>query len=252
MAGAIAFHYLGWLRGVERGLRAILTPIQQKMYSASHSVSNNFRFLKSRSDYLAFAQHYDEMSTELATTTAQLKIAWAENDQLRNLLHFQTAKKINPIVAKVVGKELDSPDQTVILNRGGSDGVKIGEPAVAGDGVLVGKIIKVEPDISIMRLTDDRASRVGATVLNHAASMGVVEGGYGLSLGMSLIPRDDIVVVGDQIVTSGLEPVIPRGLLIGAVAVVENEPYKPFQSAVVAPAVDLSKITIVGVLPTAP
>ena len=52
----------------------------------------------------------------------------------------------------------------------------------------------------------------------------------------------------DQIITSGLEQSIPRGLLIGEVAVAENEAYQPFQQAVLTTATDLSKLTIVSVL----
>ena len=41
---------------------------------------------------------------------------------------------------------------------------------------------------------------------------------------------------------------MPYGLLIGTVAVVENEAYKPFQQAVLNPATDLSHLTLVTVL----
>jgi len=77
-----------------------------------------------------------------------------------------------------------------------------------------------------------------------------VEGGYGISLRMNLIPRDEAVRIGDQVVSSGLEKNIPRGLLIGTVAVIENEPYKPFQQAILNSVADLSKLTVVGALLT--
>jgi rod shape-determining protein MreC len=89
---------------------------------------------------------------------------------------------------------------------------------------------------------------IAATILNKDASLGVVEGGYGLSVRMNFIPRNEDVFVGDKIITSGLEESIPRGLLIGEVAVLENEAYQPFQQAVLATAIDPSKLTVVSVL----
>jgi rod shape-determining protein MreC len=85
-------------------------------------------------------------------------------------------------------------------------------------------------------------------VLNDDSSPGVVDGGYGISLRMQFIPRNENVHIGDQIVTSGLEDKIPKGLLLGTVAVVENEAYQPFQEAVLTPAVNLSKLTFVTVI----
>jgi rod shape-determining protein MreC len=113
---------------------------------------------------------------------------------------------------------------------------------------MIGKIIQVERDISVARLVNDNQSSVGATMLNRDRSLGVVEGGFGISLQMNLIPRDEVVQIGDSIVTSGLEEFIPRGLVLGTVASIENEAYKPFQKAIVTPGVDLSKLTIVSIV----
>ena len=65
---------------------------------------------------------------------------------------------------------------------------------------------------------------------------------------MDFIPRNEVVLVGDMVVTSGLEETIPRGLLIGEVAVAQNEAYQPFQQAVLTPSTDLTKLFIVSVL----
>ena len=154
------------------------------------------------------------------------------------------------MAAEVVGKNTDSADKTIIINVGEEAGLKVDQPVVAGDGILVGKITKVEKQLAVVRLISDNQIKVAATVLNNERSLGVVEGGYGLSVRMSFIPRNEVVQVGDQIITSGLELNIPRGLLIGSVAAVENEPYQPFQQAVLTPAADLAKLTLVSVLLT--
>lgn len=113
---------------------------------------------------------------------------------------------------------------------------------------MIGTIAKIEKNISLVRLINDNQSKIAATILNRDNSLGVVEGGYGLSIRMNFIPRNETVLIGDKIITSGLEQTIPKGLLIGEVAVAENEAYQPFQQAVLTSATDLSKLFIVSVL----
>lgn len=149
-----------------------------------------------------------------------------------------------------MAKNLDTADQIIILNRGANDGIKIDSPVTSGDGVLVGKIIKVEDSISFARVLSDNQSKIAATILNSDHSLGIIEGGFGLSIKMNFIPRNENIITGDQIITSGLELGMPRGLTIGKVAAIENESYQPFQQAVITPAVDYEKINFVGVLTT--
>jgi rod shape-determining protein MreC len=183
-------------------------------------------------------------------SAAKINILIDENNSLKQLLKFQDSGKTKMAVARVIGKNTDSTDQTILIDRGSTEGIKIGQPVIVGDGILVGKVIKAEDGISTVRLMNDSQFKIAATVLNNSRSLGVVEGGYGLSIKMNFIPRNETVMNGDQIITSGLEPNMPRGLLIGTVTAIENETYQPFQAAVLAPVTDLSKLYLVSVLLT--
>lgn len=176
------------------------------------------------------------------------KILEQENFELKNQLNFKNKDTFNLITAEIVAKNLDTADQVIILNRGINDGIKLDSPVTSGDGVLVGRIIKVEENISFARVLSDNQSKIAATILNNDHSLGIIEGGFGLSIKMNFIPRNENIITGDQIITSGLEMGMPRGLIIGKVAAIENESYQPFQQAVITPAVDYEKIIFVGVL----
>ena len=84
--------------------------------------------------------------------------------------------------------------------------------------------------------------------MSRDRSIGIVEGGYEISIQMNFIPQNEELNVGDAIVTSGLEETIPRGLLIGRVEAVKKEAYEPFQQAVITPAAPLHALTVVTVL----
>ena len=198
---------------------------------------------------------YNTCLTDIAKTdvlTAQFKILQKDNAELRKQLGFKQAQATQSVAAEVVGNNLDGAEQTLVINQGSTAGVAVDQPVVVGNGVLIGKIIKTEAAIAMVRLISDNRSKIGAIILNDERSQGVVEGGYGISLRMQFIPRNETVHIGDQIVTSGLEDKIPRGLVIGTVAVVENEAYQPFQQAVLTPATALEKLTLVGVVITNP
>ena len=245
----IFFHYLGWLNFIERSAKALIIPISTKI--THWRVSSQDFFSSYFSDKDELTTRYDKcLAKNQDTDIAEVKIKdlEQENSELRKQLSFFHRRNFTHITANVVGLNTDNIEKMIIINAGEQDGLKIDQPVIVGDGVIVGTIAKVEKDISMVRLINDNQSKVAATLLNKDGSLGVVEGGYGLSIKMNFIPRDEVVLVGDKVITSGLEENVPRGLLIGEVSVAENEAYQPFQQAVLTPAVDLSKLFIVSVL----
>ncbi|MEK7213002.1 MAG: rod shape-determining protein MreC [Patescibacteria group bacterium] len=246
----IFFNFFGWLNPVKNFLVYSLSPILAGTNKWGIKMGDSYRFFNSREEFFsAYTQCVGDLQGQ-ELIKAQLKILAEENTELKKQLSFKQRAKAPQMAAEVVGKNTDSADKTIIINVGEEAGLKVDQPVVAGDGILVGKITKVEKQLAVVRLISDNQIKVAATVLNNERSLGVVEGGYGLSVRMSFIPRNEVVQVGDQIITSGLELNIPRGLLIGSVAAVENEPYQPFQQAVLTPAADLAKLTLVSVLLT--
>ncbi len=244
----IFFNYIGWLNPIKKGVRSIFLPIFAKTNDLSVKVGENYEFFKNREEFFeSYRQcRADQLNTQIEE--ASLAILIEENLQLKEILSFQERSKSVSKIARVIGKNIEKTDQTIIIDRGTEEGMLPDQPVVVGNGLLIGKIVKAENGVAIVRLINDNQSKIAATVLNHERSLGVVEGGYGLSIKMNFIPRNETVRIGDQIVTSGLEENIPRGLLIGTVTAIENETFRPFQSAVLVPGADLNKLSIVSVL----
>jgi len=65
---------------------------------------------------------------------------------------------------------------------------------------------------------------------------------------MEYIPQEEAINVGDIVLTSGLGGVMPKGLVIGQVTEVQQMGYALFQSAIVRPAVDFSRLELVLVI----
>lgn len=244
----IVMHSLGWLGIIERFVFHSIIPISRSLYTVKEKQGVELAGFTSVEE---LAQAY--ISLQHACVIKEKKdidvvLLQQENASLREQLRFVQRTSVTSVGVDVIGKNIDQIGSTLLINRGEKDGVAEGQPVVAEDGILIGKVAKVYSDSAIVRLINDNHSRVAATILNEEKSIGLVEGGYGISVRMDFIPQNEVITVGDMIITSGLEARVPRGLLIGKVESVEKEVYEPFQRAILSPLLPLDRLTTVSVL----
>ncbi len=247
----ITTHYIGWLSSVENFFTNLITPGSKLMYSISVEANEKEQFESVDELWTAYEELKDKL-IDNEVNQVQMKLVSQENIELKEQLNFIQEKKYTSIGAEVIGKNLDPIENTLILNRGVNDNIEVGQPVIVANGILIGKIVKVEDKLSVVRLINDNQSRIASTIMNQDKSIGLIEGGYGISVHMNFIPQNETIQIGDMIVTSGLEQELPKGLLIGKIEAIEKEAYQPFQKAVIAPSTNLDKITLVSILLTRP
>ena len=233
---AIGMHYAGWLLPIEFFFRKLINPTSRAVYNIG--VQDGVPLLAK-----------DHEISQLQAENALLK---HENNELRNQLNFFSSSSLysvgSEVKVDVIGKNIEPLGNTLVLDRGASVGIKKGNPVIIGTGVIIGKIARVEEDISIVQLLTDNQSKIAATIVNKDKTIGLVEGGYEISVRMNFIPQNEEVHISDIVVTSGLEKDIPRGLLIGKIESIQKEAHHPFQQAIIAPVIPFDKIRIVSVI----
>jgi len=244
----IFFHYVGILRPVEDVLYNLLTPISSSIYSAKNNINSRYTNFKNRKQVNELYNKCIVDNKKIDTYNTKIQILEEENKKLQKIVNFTSNTTNNLVTTRAIGKNTDNLSKMIIIDVGEKNGIKIGQPVVSDGNILIGTIAKIQNNISFVRLINDNQSKIAATMLNKDKSLGIVEGGYGLSLRMTLIPREEIIILGNKVITSGLQKNIPSGILIGEVAVAENEAYQPFQQAVLNPATNLSKLDIVSVI----
>jgi rod shape-determining protein MreC len=237
----IVFHFLGILNPFENFIKSALNLGVAPLYKIGVNIND-----KQNQSFVCY--DLQQELSELKIDRAKLTLLEDENNQLKEQLAFFENKKYDHVGAKVIGKDYELFGNSIILNKGSNDGIEEGDPVIVSNGVLVGKVLKVDETTSVVRLLSDNQSRVAATLTNKDKSIGLIEGGYGISIRMNLIPQNEMINIGDIVITSGLEEKIPRGLLIGSVEAVEKEPYQPFQRAVLTPLSVLEKVFLVSVI----
>lgn len=244
----IFIHYLGWLKPIENFARQVINPGAGRIYKWSVAFEGNEEKFDSVEDledaYIALKNSY--LSAVVDKT--ELELLKEENKELREQLNFLESAKYNMVGAFVIGESIEPLRNSLIIDRGDDDGIAVGQPVVVNKGILVGKIIRTEKNTSIVQLINDHQSRVAGSIMNKDKSIGVIEGGYGISIRMNFIPQNELVQTGETIITSGLEENIPYGLVVGSIDVVEKEAYQPFQKAIITPIANLEKIREVSVI----
>ncbi len=246
----VFFNYLGWFDFAKKTLRQLFIPFIRQSGEFSVKIKDDYEFFQNREQFFDAYRAAQLSLQKRDENEARLKLLEEENVELKKQLGFKEKNNYEILLTKVIGNNLEGTEKTIIIDRGENEGVKIGDPAVVEEGILIGKVIKTEKDISIVRLLSDNQSKVAATIINREKSLGIVEGGYGLSVRMNFIPRNETVKTGDLVVTSGLQEDTPRGLLIGKVAAIENEAYQPFQQAILTPSADYSRFVYISIILT--
>lgn len=244
----IIFHNFSILAPIENGARFIFKPIQNVFYSVSmkikSSYSNNYRDKETLTKENIYLK---EQLENLKVENINLKILENENRDLKEMLSFTREKEADYMIASVIGKGGDVGN-SLIIDRGAENGIKDGLAVISQKGLLIGKTFKCNKKNCHVLLLNDNQSRIAASILGHSEAVGAVEGEYGLSMKMNLIPQHIEITPKDIIITSGLEQNIPYGLTIGEVNKVEKKEGKLFQSANIQPLFPLDSAHIVLVV----
>jgi len=144
-----------------------------------------------------------------------------EVERLRELLQLRKALPLDTIAAQVIGRDGVPWFRTLTLDRGESDGVLLDAPVLSSTGV-VGRVFAVGPHAARVQVLLDRDSGAGV-LLERSHIAGVVSGQVSApatgdaDLLLKYVPDRADVAVGDLVVTSGLDRVYPKGLVVGRV-----------------------------------
>jgi rod shape-determining protein MreC len=175
-----------------------------------------------------------------------LKTKERENRRLRKLLKLKEHYEFPSLAAQVIGEDATGWYGTFMINRGSDDGVVPGMPATAADGV-VGRVVSASASMSKVLLITDPSLSIDCRVA-RTRDRGVLNGYLDRKCILRYLNLKARIRPGDEVVTSGLGRVFPRGLLLGRVERVAKDAQGLFLEALVTPALDFSEIEEVLVI----
>ena len=210
----------------------------------------------------AYVFRYGELEDELNALRTQVgklqeevrqgEEAVRENEQLRELLEFQTRRReLTTEPAKVTARSTSNWESTLTLSKGTTSDIQAGDCVITQTGALVGVVSEVGVNWSTVSTIINTDTEMGG-IVTRTYSAGVLEGDFSLMnqgrLKLNYLPEEAQLVSGDEVLTSGRGEVFPAGLLVGKVEGVFNDPSGQTRYAVVEPAVTLDNLIEVFVI----
>lgn len=127
------------------------------------------------------------------------------------------------VKADVISIDRNFPLDSMMINRGGKDGILKGMIVLNGEGELVGKIVEpINPFSAKVRLITSSIGGVGAYVEKNKLE-GLLTGGNSPACNFKYLIENKPVFKGDRIVTSGTDDIFPPYLPVGLVIAVHKE-----------------------------
>lgn len=143
-----------------------------------------------------------------------------ENHALRDLLHFVPSAATYYISAQIVSDISGPFVRSAIINAGSSSGVKRGQAVVNANG-LVGRISEAGASTSRVLLLTDINSRV-PVITGRSRERSILAGNNSEHPELLYLPSDSLVEPGEKLITSGDGGLLPKGLAVGEVIVMED------------------------------
>jgi rod shape-determining protein MreC len=240
------------------GQVGVIAPVQdlalRGVTGAQHSLSTAFfnirDFFTAPRNLQELIQRNNQLEAQVAQLEAEvvtLQEQASEADALRALLGAARQQPENSyLVAQVIGRDTNPFLHYLILDQGSDAGIRRGMPVVNEKG-LVGRITEVSATASKVQLIIDPNSVINARIQESRAE-GILQGQSTGSLQMIYIPQDVTVTVGEIVVTSGLGGGFPPEILVGRVVSVHRRDYELYQTAVIEPRNDFSRLEMVLII----
>jgi rod shape-determining protein MreC len=199
------------------------------------------RNLKSQNDALT-------RDLEAAKIALQQQRTLADRTRsLERLLDLRDRSKLNTLAAEIIAAGATPDFRTLTIDKGTREGVRADMAVIAPPGV-VGRVVMPSTRAAKVQLLVDRNAAAGA-LIERSRAQGVVMGGGDDRLRMDYVSEVADVIVGDLVVTSGIDGIYPKGYVIGQVESVEKSG-TAYKTITVKPAVDFTSLEEVLVVLT--
>lgn len=164
----------------------------------------------------------------------------SENNELRRLMNSSELLDDRVIVSEVVGVSPDPYSHEVIINKGSSDGLEVGQAVLDAHG-LMGQVVQTSQLTSRVLLVSDSSHGVPVEVVRNGLRAVLLGTGSSDTLDLMHVPDTADIREGDLLVSSGLAGRFPRGYPVAEVSQVSKDQGEPFVTIHARPKAQLNQ-----------
>jgi len=259
LIGLIAITFFSAKQGpevtpVEGVIGNVFTTLQKAVYTVineARSIVDNIAISYKQGQNINLLQ---KKVDELEQQNSKLSELEQENQRLKGMLDF---KEANPQLvvsgARVIAKDSNNWFDIFIIDKGSSDGITV-DMAVVNEKGLVGRTTEVSEHWSkVMSIIDERSSVsiIAKQTRDNGVARGMLVAGSGMDadlLKVLYFPLDSKIKKGDEIITSGLGGVFPKGIRVGTVQNVKKTMTGEIEYVMIKPYVDFLRLEEVMII----
>jgi len=234
-------HRNEYLTGVRKTLSVVLYPVELLVSAPANLRRSVGETLTSRSELLAENQRLKAEALARSARLQKLTALQAENARLRALLDSTSRLTEDLLIAEIVAVDMNPFRNIIVINKGSSDGIFVGQPLIDADGV-VGQIMRDRVFSAEAMLVTDVDHALPVEIARNRLRTIAVGTGELDRLSLPYLPRNADVSEGDLLVTSGLGGKFPAGYPVGVVRTVRSVTGQPFLEVAAQPAAALNRI----------
>ncbi len=243
----------GSVQPLKKAAETVFVPMQKGINSAGTWLTEHTQTLKSKTKVMEENENLKLQIADLESELSRVQLDQYELDQLRGIYELdQSFPEYEKVAASVIGKDTGNWFSTFLINKGSEDGIQEGNNVMAGSG-LIGIVTEVGPSYATVRAIIDDNNSVSAMVLPDS-NYCIVNGNL-IDMNESqyveftnLQDKDNVVNVGDQVVTSYISDRYLPGLPIGYIVDMETDSNQLTKSGHIAPLADFEHIETVLVI----
>ena len=232
-------------------VQGFLTPFKAVANALTNQVEQYYSYTFRYEALKAENEMLTSKIAEMEDVARQADAVSRENERLRKLLELTSTHEDYELVdSYIIGWSSSDWSSTFTINRGQNAGIKQNMVAITANGEVVGLVVEVGPNYSIVKTVLDSTLEISATIASSGYN-GMVSGGYisgnDTLLKMDYLPSSSIIRNHDQVVTSG-STVYPRGLILGYVVDAGFEETGVAKYALLDPAAEISSLEQVFII----
>ena len=196
-----------------------LVKVKSKVYVYSEYIKSSFNDMLYVKRFINKSKEDNLDLQILRLKLIELEQEKAENVRLRELLELTPKEGVKYIISEVILLESVNANEKIYINKGTDQGLDVDMP-VLSQGVLIGRIVKVDDDYSEVMLLTSKKSKV--SVLIDGQETGILRGTGTDKLIVENYNGDVDGAEGKQlrITTSGISDIFPKDIYIGTYNVV--------------------------------
>jgi rod shape-determining protein MreC len=229
------------LTAVRKALSVLLLPVEY-LVSAPFELSRTAsESIATRSELIAENQLLNQTALVQNARLQRMAALEGENARLRALLDSTSKVGDSILIAEIVSIDMNPYRNLIVVNRGGKEGVYVGQALIDADGVI-GQIIRDRYYTAEAMLVTDIDHAVPVELARNRLRSIAVGTGELDRLSLPYLPSNADVRVGDLLVTSGLGGTFPPGYPVGVIRSINLVSGQPFLEIDAEPAAALNSI----------